>query len=362
MTEPAPAIPKGSLILITGITGHVASELTRQFLQRGYRVRGTVRDLARASWLNGVFQSYIASGHLTLFLVPDMTVPGAFSSAIQGVDAVAHVATMGFDPDPAKVIPPTVAATTSILRAAAAEPSVRRFVFTSSIVAAAMLVPGNTTHVAQDSWNEAALDIAWAPPPYGPERVTPVYMASKVAAEREVWRFVSDERPPFVVNVVSPQVIWGERLNANCAAPSGAMLPELFDGKAPPTSYIPAGTFLSQLLRHRSDAGTLLTKPVFAVDVKDVGLLHIAAMLDPDVRSERIQAWGRYHAWNEALAVFRKLYPRRKFIGDFVGLPDLSLTTDESRPLALMKKWGGQGEWRQFEDTVRDNLGHVKDE
>ncbi|KAK0719204.1 hypothetical protein B0H67DRAFT_485772 [Lasiosphaeris hirsuta] len=338
MAEPTPSIPKGSLVLITGATGHVASELTRQFLERGYRVRGTVRDLARASWLNDVFQPYAASGHLTLAHVPDMTVPGAFDDAIRGVSAVAHVATLGFDPDPTKVIPPTVAAATSILRAAAAEPSVRRFVFTSSIVAAIMLAPGKTAHVTQESWNETALDLAWAPPPYGPERVVSVYMASKVAAEREVWRFVSDERPSFVVNVVSPQVIWGERLNANCAAPSGAMLPDLYEGKPPETSYIPA---------------------VFAVDVKDVGLLHIAAMLNPDTRSERIQAWGRYHTWNEVLAVLRNLYPQRKFIDDFVGLPDLSITTDESKPLALMKKWGNQDGWNAFEGTVRDNLKHV---
>jgi len=241
MAEPTPAIPKGSLILITGVTGHVASEITRQFLSRGYHVRGTVRDLARASWLTHLFHPYITSGQLTLCLVPDMTAPNAFSSAIKNVSAVAHVATIGLNPDPNQVIPPIVSAATSILRAAASEASVRRFVFTSSIVAATMLVPGNTTHVTQDSWNEAALDIAWAPPPYGPERAIPVYMASKVAAEREVWRFVRDERPGFVVNVVSPQVIWGERLNGECAAPSGRMIPDLWEGKGPATEFVPAG-------------------------------------------------------------------------------------------------------------------------
>jgi len=53
---------------------------------------------------------------------------------------------------------------------------------------------------------------------------------------------------------------------------------------------------------------------------------------------------GRYHTWNEVLNVLHKLYPCHKFIDDFSGLPDLSLTTDESKPLALMKKWGGEGE------------------
>ncbi|KAK5652418.1 hypothetical protein OQA88_10460 [Cercophora sp. LCS_1] len=347
MADPTPSIPKGSLILVTGVTGHLASELARQFLERGYRVRGTVRDLSRASWLgvegNNVFSPYAASGQLELVVVPDMAAPGAFSdpALFQGVSAVAHVATMGFDPDPSKVIPAAVSSTTSILCAAAAAPTVHRFVFTSSVVAAAALTPGNTHEVTQASWNEAALDMAWAPPPYDPERIIPVYMASKVAAEREVWRFVSDERPPFVLNVVSPQVVWGQRLSPRCAAPSASMVPELFEGKLQNTAMMPA---------------------VYAVDVKDVGLLHVAAVLDSDTRSKRILAWGRYHTWPETLAVFRKLYPARRFVSDdqFVGLPGLTLTTDESVPLGLMEKWGGQVGWRLLEDTVRDNLDYVK--
>lgn len=48
-------------------------------------------------------------------------------------------------------------------------------------------------HACEESWDEAVLDLAGAPPPYGPDRAIPVYMASNVAAEHEVWRFVSDE-------------------------------------------------------------------------------------------------------------------------------------------------------------------------
>lgn len=39
------------------------------------------------------------------------------------------------------------------------------------------------------------------------------YPASKVAAEKEVWRFVEENNLPFTVNVVSPAGLIGEPIN-----------------------------------------------------------------------------------------------------------------------------------------------------
>jgi nucleoside-diphosphate-sugar epimerase len=246
MAEPQTTISKGSLVLITGITGHVASELTKQFLERGYKVRGTVRDLAKASWLvNDVFKSYADRGDLELVPIPDITVEGGFDDAVKGASAVVHVATIGFDPDPNKVVTPTVKATLSILNAALKEPSVKQFVYTGSIVATAMLVPGNTENITKYSWNDAVLEIAWAPPPYNPDRTFPVYMASKVAAEKALWKFVDEEKPPFAVNVVTPQTIIGKRLSKNCTSLSASILPSLYEGNLEITHMLPASEYQS---------------------------------------------------------------------------------------------------------------------
>jgi len=242
MAEPTAAIPEGSLILITGVTGHVASELTKQFLERGYKVRGTVRDLVKAAWLvEDVFKTHADSGNFEIVPVPDISARGAFDDAIKGASAVAHIATIGsFDSDPNKVVTPTVASVTSILDSASKEASVKRFVFTGSIVATTMLVPGNSAHITKDSWNDAVLDIAWAPPPYDQSRAFPVYMASKVAAEKELLRFVAEEKPHFAVNVVTPQTILGRRLNKNCTSLSAKILPSLYEGNLDIVQMLPA--------------------------------------------------------------------------------------------------------------------------
>jgi nucleoside-diphosphate-sugar epimerase len=37
----APAIPKGSLVLVTGANGHIGSRVADQLREAGYHVRGT---------------------------------------------------------------------------------------------------------------------------------------------------------------------------------------------------------------------------------------------------------------------------------------------------------------------------------
>jgi len=246
MSQPKPTIPPGSLVLITGITGFVAAHTAKQLLERGYRVRGTARNLATASWLTeDLFKKYSARGDFELVEVPDIGADKAYDDVVPGVAAIMHVALSDFDADPNKVIPKNVSGINGLLAAALREPSVRAFVFTSSIAASASLV--DQSEVRRDSWNDAAVDAAWAPPPYEAARAMVVYMASKVAAEKALWRFVEERHPPFAVNVVSPASILGlplgsKHANAGPGYPTW-MLRRLYEGDTVAASMFPARTF-----------------------------------------------------------------------------------------------------------------------
>jgi nucleoside-diphosphate-sugar epimerase len=124
---------------------------------------------------------------------------------VLGVCAVAHVASnMSFDPNPYNVIPSVVAGAVNVLNAALAEPSVKRFIYTSSSTAAVLSSQSSPgVVVTQDTWNEASVQEAWAEPPYGPQRSSAVYAASKTAAEKEIWRCYREfpfRRRDFVLN------------------------------------------------------------------------------------------------------------------------------------------------------------------
>ncbi|EON96784.1 putative aldehyde reductase ii protein [Phaeoacremonium minimum UCRPA7] len=216
MSPSATTIPTGSWVLVTGATGFLASHITTQLLDRGFRVRGTVRDVGQASWLfEGRFKTYADNGALELVAVPDFGADGAYDEAIKGVAAILHIAYVTkIVPDPNEVITPSVAGVRSIMNSAIRESSVKEVVFTSSAMAASSLAQNiDNGTVERNSWNDAVLRAAWTPPPYGLSHAIVNYPASKVAAEKEVWRFAEENELPFTVNVVSPAGLTGEPLN-----------------------------------------------------------------------------------------------------------------------------------------------------
>lgn len=92
------------------------------------------------------------------------------------------------------------------------------------------------------------------------------------------------------------------------------------------------------------------------INVKDVALLHVAAVLDDKVKSARLQAWAQPCNWNDILAIMRKLHPQQEFMQDLPNNSRLTLSTDFNQPLGLLKKWAHQDGWKSLEETIADNM------
>ena len=73
---------------VTGATGFLASELTRQLLQQGWHVQATVRSTPRAKFLYALPK---ASSHLKLFEA-DLLAPQSFDECVKDADHVFHTA------------------------------------------------------------------------------------------------------------------------------------------------------------------------------------------------------------------------------------------------------------------------------
>ncbi|KAF5564471.1 secretory lipase [Fusarium napiforme] len=312
------AIPKGSLVLVTAANGHTGSHIVFELLKRDFRVRGTVRDLQSSQWLleDDFVSKYAERGHIEL-----------------GVAAVIHVAVIGdLVPDPNVAIPATIDSALSVCRSAAKEPSVKRFVFTSTFWAATFPVPGVSDTITNlDTWNDAAAQAAWAPTPYESDRILPVYFAAKVEAEKAIWKFVKDEKLPWVVNSVSPCVILGD----------------LRDDKhlrsVPPQ-------LIEQLYLGNTDK---LQTPA-SNHVADVAIIHVAAAIDPDVQGQRIQVLASSFTWNDCLDILRSAYPNRSFVDNFIsGDPKLIYNIENDIALDLLQKWAGRG-WISLEASVSE--------
>lgn len=230
---PSSRIPKGATVLVTGANGFIAAHMVKIFLSQGYKVRGTVRSTTKSKWLiEDVFHKEASDGAFELVAVEDVTQEDAFKDAVKGVSSIVHVATVfnNFDPNPNNVVAPTVAAVINLLKTADREPSVKSFVYTSSIVAAGMLQPDVPFTVDKDSWNDASVSMAWAPPPYEQERAMTTYSASKVEAEKAFWKFVKEEKPSFVANSVLPFTVFGPLLSSKQSGTTNSWVYALFNG------------------------------------------------------------------------------------------------------------------------------------
>lgn len=80
-----PAIPKGSLVVVTGVNGYVASHVADQLLTAGYKVRGTVRSVDKSHWINEVFEKRYGGGKFETVVVEDMIHDGAFDEVVKGL-------------------------------------------------------------------------------------------------------------------------------------------------------------------------------------------------------------------------------------------------------------------------------------
>jgi uncharacterized protein YbjT (DUF2867 family) len=78
------AIPKDSIVLVTGCNGFIGSHIVEQLLKDGYRVRGTTRDLKKLQNLTKLWAEKYGEERFEAVVVPDMAEDGAFDEAVRG--------------------------------------------------------------------------------------------------------------------------------------------------------------------------------------------------------------------------------------------------------------------------------------
>jgi len=88
------------LVLITGASGHLGFRTLVLALETGYRVVATIRKEEQAKKLSSKPSVLPYQDKLTFAVVKDITAPGAFEEAMQGVTYVIHIASPIASPAP----------------------------------------------------------------------------------------------------------------------------------------------------------------------------------------------------------------------------------------------------------------------
>jgi len=247
-----------STVLVTGGSGFIASHCILQLLGAGYRVRTTVRNLAREADVRTLLKrGGTDAGARLQFFAADLEADAGWAEAVAGCDCVLHVAS----PFPAKMpkhedelIVPAREGTLRVLRASR-DAGVKRVVQTSSFAAIGYGHKPRSAPFNETDWTRSN-DPHLAP-----------YTKSKTFAERAAWDFMAREGGTLDLSVVNPVAVFGPVWGPDLSG-SIFLIKRLLEGGVPGVPRLYFGV----------------------VDVRDVADLHVRAMTHPAAKGERFLA------------------------------------------------------------------------
>ncbi|KAI6014010.1 hypothetical protein BKA83DRAFT_4352899 [Pisolithus microcarpus] len=286
-----PAIQPPSKVLVSGANGYIAMWVIRDLLEHGYSVRGTVRSAQKGEYISKYFAEY--GSKLELVVVEDITKEGAFDEAVNGVDAIAHIASPVYTTG--DMVGPAVKGTIGILQSALRYgQSIKRIVYTSSGSAVIREVDQPTTFTEED-WNLKAVD-AFKEQGENASNIVK-YRSSKVLAEQGAWSFVKEHHHEISwdLTVVNPT------------------FPAIHEVANPTSLNFSARLFYNHVADPaKSDevAKQSLSNTVYTwIDVRDLGEAHRRALETPEAGGERIIASAGPWSWQNFIDTVNSLDP-----------------------------------------------------
>lgn len=273
---------RGETVCVTGASGFIASWLVKSLLEKGYHVKGTVRNPEKAKFL----MKFPGASERLELVAADLLEPGSFDSILQGCDGVFHTASplpsmkpgeiLG-DPE-AELVEPALKGTLNVLEACAkARP--KRIVLTSS--AMSMLfdprnVPGAL--IDESFWSDPDIVRKYNAPAIA------AYTIGKTLAEQAAWDFVKQHNLNMVVMnsvmVIGPTLL--DTMNS--------------------TNELPFLMLNGTLKDIPNEVGVW-------VGVKDVVKAHILGYENPDAEGRYIIS-AKFMHYGDFAALLQKLFPQ----------------------------------------------------
>ena len=336
------AVPKGSVVAVTGAAGFIGGHVVKVLLDRGYRVRACVRDVdddAKVGFLK-TMDPY-ASGRLTIHAA-DLDDPGCFDEIFRACDGVAHVSHVSTYDDPEYVR----RTCDHIIGSVESSGSVQRVVLTSSL--AAIISEADITELQRRPIVDEDREPDESNPKRTPERGQG-YSIGKVYAQ----------------HAFADAAAASGRWDAVTVCPADNVGPIL---SAHHRTGGPWQHLIGRMLEGRCEIfqGTGPYRPWMTVDVRDTAACHVGLLESTKVANgERYLAWStETRAYEEiARSIDRVLPELRHDAGD---IADNSPERWKEREQEFRSIWGGltlrndriraavPTEFRPLDDSLRD--------
>ena len=267
-------------VLVTGITGYIGSHVAAKLIEKGYQVRGTVRNKAKGRRvLDAMAMMGIDVSNVEL-VEAELGSDEGWSDAVQDCRFIQHIASplpLESPADREALVPEARAGAQRVLENGFSD-GAERIVMTSS-VAAMINQPGRgkTKTYGEKDWS----DPDW-------KRLA-AYPVSKTRAELSAWAYVKAQGLQDKLVTINPGMVLGPDPFDNGGASLGAVR-DMMNGDFP---AVPKIAF-----------------PI--VDVRDVASLHVAAMTGRKTGGRRLIAAGETVSFITIAEILRDAYPKAK--------------------------------------------------
>ena len=252
-----------SPILVTGVTGYIGSHIAKNLLEKGYKVRGTVRAIDKKEKYDFLYD-YADKPDSLEIVEADLMNARSWDKVAKGCQYVIHSACPNLVKEPKNpddLIRPAKEGTLNVLNAALRE-GVRKSVVTSSIMT--MWMGNKDKTVSEDDWlDETNLDVE---------------NKAKALTEKAVWEFWSMNKDKMEIAIVNPGFVVGPVLT-NYKGSAVQTFLKLLMGKMPAIPHF----------------------SVAAVDVRDVAEAHVQALFAKNSNGKRYLIAGKM-LWFEKIA------------------------------------------------------------
>ena len=264
------------VVVVTGANGHIGNNLSRQLIEHGYSVRGTVRSLDKAPELD------------MEFVESDVLKQMDWPRVLKGATGLFHLATIYATSGDGQLILDTANKGTENVLRAAAEAGIKRVVYTSSVAA----IGSTPKNVVKDesNWND---------------NFSMPYTRAKTESERRAWE-LADELG-LDLRVINPSGVLGGSFSR--PTPSTDIIGDAMKGKYPVVPKI----------------------PLAFVHVDDVATAHRLAYEVDDASGRYVLAPYQDGNIHDLLKRAKKLYPKMKF--PKLGIPLWLL------PIVVFQDW-----------------------
>ncbi|KAK9792717.1 hypothetical protein WJX73_002527 [Symbiochloris irregularis] len=272
------------VVVVTGASGFVATELVTQLLHKGYTVRGTVRSTKNAektAHLRALGEVF--AGKLDLHEA-DLLQDGSFDDVVQGAYYVFHTASpyqLGVEDPENELVKPAKEGTLNLLKSVAkSKDTVKRVVLTSSFAAMVKVSkgPADGKLYRDTDWN----DESKADKDGG-------YLYSKTVAEKTAWEFCKEHGIDLVT--INPTAVFGPVISKRADGTSVKQIKGIIEHTA--SSVSP-----------------------WACDLQDVGRAHVLAAEVPKAHGRYLVTWPKLLNGKEVMQVLAKRFPQYKFPED----------------------------------------------